>query len=483
MLKWIAGKLNNQVVERLSKVVSPSDSQVAGGWFLPLSADALLNTRSRKQALHQLWDNSPFSRPVWETFWLEPVKQLAVRLQHLPAGQSGQYAHEGGMLDEALDVAVCAVRLSRGWVLPPGAPPEEQSAQGSAWCTAIFWAALLHDLGALEQMAAFHEDGRRWFAGLEVPEAPWRIRFCDLTTNSKVRGAAYAYRLLPYDGLRWISRWPQLMDALLVYLSGNKSAGAILNAAVSEAREKCGLTNQLIYLQSSGEYPVNQIVSSPVVTTENKVDIFHSFSNAQASELMPELVSAISQSDLTVENAESIKINSTSTVGGTPGELLSLLDQMTCVENRDVESSIFSDDKAHEGNQHQPNYAGIPTLGECFWNWLINSVDEGTLSVNAPDSLLHIMAQHIFVQTPDCFYRYLATHSNDVTDKEEVQKSFEALDRHFSMNRKGIYVYRKYVCENREGRFTRISGYMIPLPQVFRETPVFSDSLWLAPNK
>jgi integrating conjugative element relaxase (TIGR03760 family) len=502
MLKWIAGKLNNQAVERLSKVVSPSDSQVAGGWFLPLSAEALLNTRSRKQALQQLWDNSPFSRPVWETFWLEPVKQLAVRLQHLPAGQSGKYAHEGGMLDEALDVAVCAVRLSRGWMLPPGAPPEEQSAQGSAWCTAIFWAALLHDLGALEQMAAFHEDGRRWFAGLEVPEAPWRIRFCDLTPNSEVRAAAYAYRLLPYDGLRWISRWPQLTDALLVYLSGNKSAGAILNAAVSEAREKCGLTNQLIShqssaksvaenlepllpseIQASGEHPVNQMVSSPVVTTENKDDIFHSFSNAQVSELMPELVSAISQSDLTVEDAESIKINSTSTVGGTPGELLSLLDKMTCVENRDVESSTPSDDKAHEVNHHQPNYSGIPTLGECFWNWLINSVDEGTLSVNAPDSLLHIMAQYIFVQTPDCFYRYLTSHGNNMTDKEEVQKSFEALDRHFSRNGKGIYVYRKYESENREGRFTRISGYMILLPQVFRKTPVFSDSLWLAPNK
>jgi integrating conjugative element relaxase (TIGR03760 family) len=130
------------------------------------------------------------------------------------------------MLDEALEVAVCAVRLSRGWMLPPGAPPEEQAAQSAAWCCAIFWAALFHDLGSLEQVAAFYEDGRRWYPGLEVPDAPWRVRFCEQTTNSEVRAAALASRLLPYEGLRWVARWPQLTDALLVYLSGNKPAGA-----------------------------------------------------------------------------------------------------------------------------------------------------------------------------------------------------------------------------------------------------------------
>lgn len=500
MLKWMTGRFQGQKVETAPQVRRVSESLNDRGWFSPQNADVLLATRPRKQALQQLWDNSPFSRPVWEAFWLEPVKQLAVRVQHLPVGQSGKYACEGGMLDEALEVAVCAVRLSRGWMLPPGAPPEEQSAQGSAWCTAIFWAALLHDLGALEQMAAFHEDGRRWFPGLEVPEAPWRVRFCDLTTNSEVRAAAHAYRLLPYDGLRWISHWPQLTDALLVYLSGSKSSGAILHAAVSEAREKCGLTDQQIShhssiksvaensepllqseLQASVEHPVNQTVSGPVVTAENRGNVSHSFSNTRAFESMPELVSALSQSDLTEEDTESV--NTTSTEGGTPGELLSLLDKMTCAETTDVVSSISSEDKTHEMSQHQPNYEEMSPSGEYFWNWLIDSIDDGTLSVNAQDSLLHIMAQYVFVQTPDCFYRYLASQGSNGIDKDDVQKSFEALNRHFSRNGKGIYVYRKYVGENREGRFTRISGYMIPLKQIFSKAPVPSDSSWLAPNK
>lgn len=89
MLKWVTGRFQGQKVETAPQVRKVSESLNVGGWFSPQNADVLLATRPRKQALQQLWDNSPFSRPVWETFWLEPVKQLAVRLQHLPAGQAG----------------------------------------------------------------------------------------------------------------------------------------------------------------------------------------------------------------------------------------------------------------------------------------------------------------------------------------------------------------------------------------------------------
>src|SRR5476649_439465 len=120
MLKWVAEKLN-LVRDGDQPVASISTHGGAGGWYSPLTADSLLSQGNRKRSLQQLWDNSPFSRPVFDAFWLTPVRELAVRLQQLPAAQSGPYAREGGMLDEALDVALCAVRLSRGWMLPPGA--------------------------------------------------------------------------------------------------------------------------------------------------------------------------------------------------------------------------------------------------------------------------------------------------------------------------------------------------------------------------
>ncbi|WJV63536.1 TraI domain-containing protein [Pectobacteriaceae bacterium C52] len=499
MLKWIAGKLHTLTVDMSPQVAVVSENLNTGGWFSPQNADALLSTRARKQALQQLWDNSPFSRQVWDAFWLEPVRRLAVRLQQLPAASTGPYAREGGMLDEALEVAVCAVRLSRGWMLPPGAPPEEQAAQSAAWCTAIFWAALLHDLGSLEQMAAFHEDGRRWYLGVEVPDAPWRVRFCDQTTNSVVRAATSAYRLLPCEGLRWVARWPQLMDALLVYLSGDKSAAAILHAAVSEAREKCGLFAQHTSLlssvnsaaenpeslrqsalQASAEHPTDEFVISPIVSAKNNDNDSQSPNGVPVSLPGSELVSAISQSEPV---DEIVSGTDTPLEGGTPGELLTLLDKMTGAEPTDISGSASSVSLSPAEALLQPISDETFTSGEHFWNWLIDSTEEGTLSVNAQDSLLHIMAQYVFIQTPDCFYRYLATRNNAEADKNEVQKTFEALNRHYSRNGKGIYIYRKYENDGREGRFTKMSGYMIPVAQVFKKGVVLSDSPWLAPNK
>ncbi|MFV8761993.1 conjugal transfer nickase/helicase domain-containing protein [Yersinia enterocolitica] len=110
-------------------------------------------------------------------------------------------------------------------------------------------------------------------------------------------------------------------------------------------------------------------------------------------------------------------------------------------------------------------------------------MDAGRLTVNAQDSLLHIIKQHVFVQTPDCFYRYLAIKPNAKIDKDDIQKNFEALNRHYSRNGKGIYIYRKYERENRDGRFIKVLYYIIPLTLIFINGFFPNDSKWLLANK
>lgn len=166
--------------------------------------------------------------------------------------------------------------------------------------------------------------------------------------------------------------------------------------------------------------------------------------------------------------------------GVTPGDLLTLLDKMTGTE---VVDETTSDDNPVVETLKQPDSAGALTFGELFWDWLVDAIEEGALSVNAQDSLLHVMAQYVFIQTPDCFYRYLATQEKTESDKDDIQKSFEALNKHFSRSGKGIYIYKKYENEGREGRFTRMSGYMILATQLFKEGVDLSDSQWLSPNK
>lgn len=91
--------------------------------------------------------------------------------------------------------------------------------------------------------------------------------------------------------------------------------------------------------------------------------------------------------------------------------------------------------------------------------------------------------QHVFVQTPDCFYRYLAAETHSEIDKDDIQKNFEALNRHHSGNGKGIYIYRKYENEKKDGRFIKVFGYMIPLSLIFTHGVSPNDSKWLSPNK
>lgn len=410
MLTWVADKL--YLVKDKVSLAELKSSTDTDGWFSPQSAEDLLAKENRKRALRQLWEISPFSRSVWEVFWLIPLRELAIRVQKLPAAQSGPYAREGGMLDEALDVAVCAVRLSRGWILPPGVAPEEQAEQSSAWCTAIFWAALLHNLSVLNEMTAFHQDGSRWYSGLAAPSTCWRVRFTPTLPEIVPKAAMVAHRLLPEQGLCWLSRWSEVTEKLLAYLSGNKTASGVIHAAVSEARKKCGLQS-----------------SAFTVALTQPIQMSGRLTNNSSSKFQNELAEVTETQKATI-----LQVNT-------------------------------------------------EISEESFWNWLVSAVVGGRLTVNAQDSLVHIINQHVFVQTPDCFYRYLATKPNAKMDKDNIQKNFEALNRHHSRYGKGIYIYRKYESEKKDGRFIKIFGYMIPLTLIFTHGVFPYDSKWLSPNK
>ncbi len=492
MLKWVTGKLN---LKRTTEVAIPVLPRSGARDGFPLqSADELLATAGRQRALQQLWDNCPFSRPVWEGFWLTPVRALAVRLQQLPAAPTGPYAKKGGMLDEALEVAVCAVRLSRGRMLPPGAVPEEQAAQGGAWCSAVFWAALLHDVGALHKMAVFQEDGSRWYPQVAAPECPWSVSFSQGEGDPCAWGAMMAYRLLPEEGLRWLSRWPRVTDTLLIYLSGNKKASAILHAAVSEARLKCGLLPQDIIpedvkksVKTAGTLPQNapdpsseHALVKPVISSIAVIS--KSYTRSQSPDATPPVpvrVSAIEQNVLANEAENETVIARHN--GGNPGDWLTVLE--TGERTSSPENVMIPETMAFGPVAIDAQAGTSLTPGEHFWQWLIAALAGGLVTVNAQDSLLHVMTQYVFLPSPACFYRYLSAQKNAETHKDVVQKSFEALNHHFTRNGKGLFIYRQYENEKRTGRYTKLSGYMIPLTLIFTHGSLPKDSPWLSPDK
>ncbi|MEL5589463.1 TraI domain-containing protein [Serratia ureilytica] len=218
--------------------VSISASQCPIGYFIPTSAEQLLSTAFRQQCLQQLWENSALPKDLYEHFYLQPLKQLVTLMQVLPATPQGEYAREGGLVDVILQTAMYAVRLAKGYMLPPGAAPEEQSAQNVQWNVVVFYAALWHYLPLLTQLEGELQSGQTWLPGLTVPGEPYRFRFRatpSAPTLASSLSAMIAVRLLPEKLIKWLSTLPTAIHSLMTIASRQPSTLPAIDDIILEA--------------------------------------------------------------------------------------------------------------------------------------------------------------------------------------------------------------------------------------------------------
>ncbi|KMJ46192.1 hypothetical protein AB204_05185 [Xenorhabdus khoisanae] len=235
------------------------DSQ---GYFRPQSADKLLATPLRRQCLMQLWQNSALPEGLYQRFYLAPVKQLLGSVQQVPATPEGDWSGAGGFADLTLQFTTCAVRLAKGHLLPPGAAPETQAAQGVLWQSVVFWAALFYHLPLLRQLEGELEDGHGWQPGLWMPARRFRFRFRPSQPDlSAPLEAMIATRFLPEDAVSWLFLVPEAWNCLALRLGGHPSPVLLINELLQEAATQV----QSPSLKSSvpAECPVADTVSTP----------------------------------------------------------------------------------------------------------------------------------------------------------------------------------------------------------------------------
>lgn len=238
MLKVIKELLVGTRDRPVKPTVSISASRGPAGYYMPASAEQLLSTASRKQCLQQLWENCALPKDLYEQFYLQPLKQLIVLMQVLPAAPQGEYAREGGLVDVTLQTTTYAVRLAKGHMLPPGAAPEEQSAQNVQWNVVVFYAALWHYLPLLSQLQGELQSGRAWLPGLTVPAAPYRFRFGaspSAPTLATSQSALIAARLLPAEVIDWLSTLPATTHTLMTIASRQPSALPVIDDIIQDA--------------------------------------------------------------------------------------------------------------------------------------------------------------------------------------------------------------------------------------------------------
>ncbi|MBD1228747.1 TraI domain-containing protein [Xenorhabdus griffiniae] len=206
------------------------------GYFRPQSTDELLATPLRRQCLQQLWQNSALPEGLYQRFYLAPVKQLLGSVQQVPATPEGGWSGAGGFADLTLQFTACAVRLAKGHLLPPGAAPETQAAQGLLWQAIVFWAALFYHLPLLRQLEGELEDGHVWQPGIGIPDKPFRFRFRTPENALTVpQEALLAASLLPEKAITWLVSVPEAWHCLMLHLNGRPSSVPLIDALLQEA--------------------------------------------------------------------------------------------------------------------------------------------------------------------------------------------------------------------------------------------------------
>lgn len=402
----------------------PHPTALSDGFHLPQSADQLLQSAQRGKWLHILWDYSSLPKEMYQDYYLQPLERCISLMQQFPATENGHHAYLGGMADHLLETVAYAARLSKNYLLPVGAPPEEQASQGAAWNAVIVYAAMLQALDGLSQFDVELESGRRWLPLDAMPREPYRFRFLSVADPLQVQslGAMLAWKIIPSQALVWLSAWPDVLKVLSLYLTGFRHESGIINTIVLEA------------IRAS-------IGKSPSVTA-----ITPALSPAHATTLPNETISS------ELENATD-DIEPAHQVDDMTSDLLVM---MGFSDSSDSGDECLPEDM-FAGNIIQPDQEDI---GKKFWQWLSDGCRSGRFDVNTPQAYVHIIAGYVFIRTPNIFHQFLSENPLNSVNKTDLQNAFERLGRHRRDN--GVmYTYHMFPNEGLKGRFSKMTGYLI----------------------
>jgi len=125
-----------------------------------MAADALLKPRSK--AVAEIQELCSFPQEHFSALVMPLLRSVAEWCQSFPASEAHHHARPFGLLDHTLEVAILALRLRRGILLPEGATAEILAEFQDRWTYGVLAAALIHDLGkpAIDQTVTLYARGR-----------------------------------------------------------------------------------------------------------------------------------------------------------------------------------------------------------------------------------------------------------------------------------------------------------------------------------
>ncbi|CAI2040401.1 integrating conjugative element relaxase, PFGI-1 class [Serratia fonticola] len=452
-------------------------ASVPDGYHAPVSAREQLAIPRREQWLQMLWDYSSLPKNLYQRYYLQPLEHCVTLMQQFPATENGHHAYLGGMVDHLLETVAYAARLSKNYLLPVGAQPEEQASQSAAWNAVIVYAAMLQSLDRLCQIEVELESGQRWMPLNAMPGEPYRFRFKPVADAIQVQSlsAMLAWKVIPDEALLWLSTWPGVLNALSLYLTGFRNESGIVNAIVSEASSKSigKPVSDIANTALAPASPVSLEVMLPVA--KGDLDSVSSlplqFTSQLVEEALPESPAFTLDSAATDEkDIAPALLNEDVT-----GDLLAVMgfsEPTNLVLGEGAASAQSIGTITGSMNIPLPDADGV---GEGFWQWLKEGCCSGRFSINTANSRIHIIAGYVFIRAPNIFHQFLAENHEYSADKTTLQSAFERLGRH--RQDKGVmYTCHAYKDKAKEGQFQKMTGYLIVAKKLYEAHRIPEDN-------
>jgi len=209
--------------------------------LLPAS-ELLLRFTARVSRIEELAGTTPLH---FERYYLDTLHRFARWSQQRPASHP-RYGHPGGLLGLGLETAAAALKIRQGYLLPPGAVPEEAVLKKDLWTFAVFTLALLHHARqpAMEQRVTLLDGDTSWIWN------PWTGTMADFLDVSGYRVAFHekpdarlpqnaslmlAHLIVAPDGLVWLASDKDVLAAWMACLTGNLMATGALGDIIGKA--------------------------------------------------------------------------------------------------------------------------------------------------------------------------------------------------------------------------------------------------------
>jgi integrating conjugative element relaxase (TIGR03760 family) len=256
ILNRLQGWVHRQLLRR--EVASPPKTQIATSALVPLpaqhpgtdewavlTAPVLLSHINAGPRLNRLKELTHFGDGPWCKDCLPVIHALAEFVQMCPASEAHHHCHPSGLLQHILETCEYALRLRQGYMLPAGAPPEQQIRLQHRWTFAVFVCACLHDIAKpltdleLAYTTADHNI-KRWqpLAGslVECGALSYRLTFKSGRDYQAHQNLALSLfqMLVPQSTRQWLLEDAAASDAIQKYLS-NQDIGSPIAKIVMQA--------------------------------------------------------------------------------------------------------------------------------------------------------------------------------------------------------------------------------------------------------